>query len=356
MKWFTCMLSVGVVAAAAAAQDRVGILDGSGVEGRIERIDAGGVVVRPAGAAAPRRIPFPELGPEGATTAGPLAVALANGDRITGRIEGAGAGGVRIASPALGSVLVPVEALEPAPPEPSAKPGGAGAAADPDAELEVFKPAEWKGRIGLSGALRTGNIDSSLFRLDGSIEKLWRVDRFKAAGEATYGETSGITTVNAAKAGAKFDHFWSKPFYSYALAEAGYDEIANVDLRALAGAGAGYEFWHEAADENFGVEAGLNALYESFESGDSRIAPAARGAVFFRDVWFEKLKFEQLGEILVPLDEPSRYLIRATSTMTVPIAEHWNLRNVFEVSYQGEPPPDTESLDLKLLLGIEYTF
>jgi hypothetical protein len=42
--------------------------------------------------------------------------------------------------------------------------------------------------------------------------------------------------------------------------------------------------------------------------------------------------------------------------MAVPIADGLNLRNSLEIQYQGDPSPDTEALDLKLLLGIEYTF
>jgi putative salt-induced outer membrane protein YdiY len=286
-------------------------------------------------------------------TGGAVALALANGDKLTAKVTGVEGGRLRLESDVLGTLTLEVAKLAGPPPDlpPFVSVGGTEGG-----ELRVYEPSPWKGRIGLSGALRSGNVDASLFRIDANLDRYWKLDRFTSFAAASYGETDGEKTAEAAKAGAKFEHHYTKPFYSYAMGEVGFDKIQNIELRALLGIGAGYEFWHASADRNFGVEGGINALYESFDGGDNHLSPAARGALFYRDVWFSKLKFEQLAEILVPLDDPGRFIARSSTTISVPIAENWSMRNVFEIDYQADPPDDTENLDLRLLIGVEYTF
>lgn len=339
-----------------AQSDQVFVKDGTTLTGKIIRVDQSGVDLEIAGEGI-YRLPWNDLIAPAATTAGPVPVILGNGDRITAKVLGASGHDLKLESGLFGSLSVPLKDL---PPPPLLPPPSRIVLDETNHEIEaavrVFNATPWTGRIGLSGMLRTGNVDASLFRLDGGLQKLWHRDRFSASADVAYGETDGVTTASSAKGGAKFDHFYSQKFYSYALAEAGYDEVQNLDIRALAGIGMGYEFWKKSPDENLGVEAGINALYEAFDGGDSHFAPAARGALFYRDVFFSALKFEEIAELLLPLDDLGRWIFRSTSSVGMPLADGWSLRNVLEIHYQGDPPQDTEALDIKLLVGIEYAF
>ena len=65
-------------------------------------------------------------------------------------------------------------------------------------------------------------------------------------------------------------------FYSYASAEALYDDIQNLDLRAIVSAGAGDFLWKCADDKSWAVEGGISALYEDFSTADNRDARSGR--------------------------------------------------------------------------------
>ncbi len=357
-------LALFALAAVLPAQaDQLFQKDGTILSGALKRADVAGVVFHVAGDPAPRSVPWGALAVPAIRTAGPFTLGLSNGDRITARLSGVEGTSLRLESAVVGVITLPLSALEapaPAPAEPAAaakaEASGSGVEEEVDGALKVFDPTPWKGKVGLSGLLQSGNVDALLVRFDAALEKFWRVNHFKAAASLVYGETNGDLTASAGRIGGKFDHYYSKKFYTYANAEAGYDEVQNIDLRALLGAGVGYEFWKEGNDRAFGVEAGIAALYESFAGGGDHLSPTGRAALFYRDVYFEKLKFEQLAEILVPLDDPGRFIVRSFTGVSMPLAEAWSLKNTLEITFEGDPPINTESTDIKLFVGIEYSF
>ena len=165
--------------------------------------------------------------------------------------------------------------------------------------------------------------------------------------------------LTAASIGGKtrWDHFFTMTFYSYASLEALYDDIQNLDLRAIASIGAGEMIWKCNDDKSWAVEGGLSALYEDFSTEDDpRFSPAARAATIYKNILFDDLKFEEQLEILVPLDDPGAYLARSKTILGMPLCKDLALRLSLEITYQGDPPSGTEALDILGLVGIEYQF
>jgi putative salt-induced outer membrane protein YdiY len=243
-------------------------------------------------------------------------------------------------------VVVPAPA-----PAPPAKACDAACVATP------LTPKPWKGKVALSGTVRSGNVDSVLAAFHAEATKDCEEDRIGAAIDALYGKTDDELTAASLGGRARWDHFYTKTFFTYASAEALYDDIQNLDLRAIVGIGAGEVLWKCNDDRLWSVEGGISALYEDFSTQDDpELSPALRAATVYKDIIFTDLKFEEQFEVLVPLNDFGRYLARSRTLLGVPLCKDLALRLSLEITYQGDPPDDTEALDILGLVGIEYQF
>jgi putative salt-induced outer membrane protein YdiY len=282
---------------------------------------------------------------------------IQEGDRIV-RI-----GWDQIAGLKLGENRVPVAApaaeaptTAPAAPPPAPAPKAADKGA-PCCGTTPLTPKPLKGKIALSGTVRSGNVDSVLGALHAEATKDCTEDRITAAIDALYGQTGGELTAASFGGKTRWDHFFNMTFYGYASAEGLYDDIQNLDLRGIVGIGAGDFLWKRSDDCSWAVEGGISALYEDFSTNDDvLLSPAARAATIYKNMIFTDLKFEEHLELLVPLDDPDRYLARSKTLLGIPICKDLALRFSLEITYQGDPPPGTQALDILGLIGVEYQF
>jgi putative salt-induced outer membrane protein YdiY len=216
---------------------------------------------------------------------------------------------------------------------------------------------DWNGKIALLGTFRQGNVDSTLFQLDLGAYRQWARDRFRAEAGIAYGDTEGEATARNAYGRAKLDHFYDEDFYSYGSAEVQWDEVQNLDLRGLLGAGVGLNVWRGEGDHRaLDIELGVSGIYEQYTGDSGDLKFALRAALAYLGVWGENLLFTQRLEALLPIPEANSLILRSHTALEVALADHWFLKNILEVQYLGDPPDDTKALDIKLLVGIEYKF
>jgi putative salt-induced outer membrane protein YdiY len=297
-------------------------------------------------------------------------VELKSGGTVSGRLAGLDREGAsiqegdklvritwdQIAAVKLGDARVPVTALAPEAPAsaPAAAPPPAAATCCPKTPCN---PRDLKGKLALSGTVRSGNVDSVLSALHVEASKEWAEDKLSAAIDALYGKTDDELTAASLGGKTRWDHYFTLSFYGYANAEALYDDIQNLDLRAIVGIGAGDFLWKCSDDQSWAVEGGMSALYEDFSTEpDPEISPAARVATIYKNILFCDLKLEEQLELLVPLNDPGDYLARSRTTLGVPLCQDLALRLSLEITYQGDPPPGTQALDILGLVGVEYQF
>lgn len=297
-----------------------------------------------------------------------IVVRLQSGTKIEGRVAGLYREGAMIEDADGKTSLVRWEelpslnpeqpvAVQPATATPLRRVNGAVPADDLACRSTPLAPKPLKGKIALSGTVRSGDVDSVLGALHAEATKDGPEDRIKAEIDALYGKTDGILTAGSFGGKARWDHFWSKTFYGYASLEGLYDSVQNLDLRAIASLGAGDFLWKKSEDCSWSVEGGLSALYEDFSTlSDPSLSPALRGATTFKRILFKDLKFEQEFEFLAPVDDFANYLARSKTRLGVPLCKDLALRFSLEMTYQGAPPAGTEPLQVLGLVGIEFQF
>jgi putative salt-induced outer membrane protein YdiY len=218
-------------------------------------------------------------------------------------------------------------------------------------------PCAVKGKVALSGTVRSGNVDSVLGAFHAEASKEWTEDKLSAAIDALYGKTDAELTAASLGGKTRWDHYFNLSFYSYASVEALYDDIQNLDLRAIVGVGAGDFLWKCNDDQSWAVEGGISALYEDFSTADDpELSPAGRVATIYKNLIFKDVKFEEQLELLVPFTDAGDYLARSRTTLGVPLCKSLALRLSLEITYQGDPPDGTDALDILGLVGVEYQF
>lgn len=369
-------LATGVLPAQ-EGPDRVVLTGGSEVRGTVTRLKPDPLVLELASGVPPLELAWAQV--RDLETAGTLALDLEGGQRLLGRVLRLEDGRLVVAAPPFGELSVSLDKLVQGFPEdqaPPALPGEEGAPIvlqDLKSEKELEKALDrlhaklgrepylkrkgWTGKIRLAGSFQTGNVDANHVDFRAEATRTWERDRLSAGARVRYGRSEGETTASFGLVESKFDHYFEKNFYGYASMEVSRDKIQNLDLRALFGVGVGLMVWEgEKEHQDLSFEGGLSALYEDFEGEDSELEPALRLAAKYRDVYFENLHFVQEVELLTPVTDPKDFLFRSRTSTIYPLGESWNADNTLEVTYQNEPPAETEELDIVLTVGIEHTF
>lgn len=346
--------------------------DGERIEGRIVGICLEGVLVLDRADGAPRAWTWDALDLPSVRTEHAVPLRLAGGDRLTARVIEVTDAHVVVATSWAPRLVIPREALAPAD-QPLAT--DAFAEARTDARIErgleeavqeaeqaggILEPHDWRGKIALLGSVRTGNTDSFNIALRSEANRQWTEDRLALKLDAGYGETESELTSSSVFGSAKFDHFYTEDFYAYGNVSALFDDVADINLRAILGVGAGANVWRGAEDPSkqlLDVELGISAIYEDFGAGGSSdLDPAIRAAYTYKNFFFEKAEFVQTFEFVAPFSDLDAFIIRAVASLAVPLDESWNLTNSLEIDWQGDPAPGAKALDLTFLLGLEYSF
>lgn len=364
------LLIAALAAFGGPTTDRAVLEDGRVLAGRIETLSSEALLLVTAEDG--RRLPIDWDDVARLESRDSRTIHLANGDRITGRIVGVEAGMLVVSAELLPEIRIPLASLGSSEVV-AAQLAAAGEAAidaaieeaqdDEDlfaTEGDVLKPKDWTGKVALLGSFREGNSETLDVNFRAEAKRQWTVDRLDLSAGYSYGEAEGEKNTSNAFAGAKFDHFYNKRFYSYANATVLWDEIAEIDLRALVGIGAGLTVWKEPENgekQYFDVEAGISAIYEKFSAnGDDGLDPALRVATDYKNLLGETVEFSNENEFIMPFSEVDGWILRSITSLNVPLSDAWYLKNSLELDYQAAPPAGTENLDIRVLLGIEYSF
>ena len=258
----------------------------------------------------------------------------------------------------IGRVTIPRGALPVAPtlPKPEATSSGGVASAKEKTPLE---PTDWNGHVALGVSNTSGNTETFLATLDALLQKDWTHDHLEFRAHAAYGTAEGDETVNNQSLGAWWRHYYDENLYSYASLEFQRDVLADLDLRVLANVGVGYRAWigDDPKKQSLDFEGGIGYRYESFSGteGDRHDA-TVRGALIYKDIFFDDVEFSQLLEVFFPLTDPGSWLGRSETVASIPLSESWFFRAALRLEYAARPASGREPLDTFTSVGLEYRF
>lgn len=325
-----------------------------------------------------------------AAAAGADEVIFLNGDRLTGKIVGAAAGKLTLKTEAAGEVTIdlskvrtfstdepvtvkrtgdtpPLRSRVAAGPEGQVQTEPApGVPAQPLAikEIAVINPPApaWHGSLALNGLLTTGNTETQQIGFQGALNKRWERDRLTFGASYTFGRQEDpdthdkATTVDFGQISGKYDHFFTKKFYGFALARAEHDGVADLTYRFTPSLGVGYQ-WFETPTFNLSTEAGLVYVYEKYEDENAKdyLGPRLAYAVDWTPV--SPLKLYHTLEYLPSFDDfLGDYLLNVAAGAKLKITKAFFGDFRYEFAYDSTPARGREKSDSRFLLGIGWEF
>ena len=312
-------------------------------------------------------------------------VTLDNGDRVTGRIQKSEAGKVVIVTDYAGEVKIDwthISALvsdEPMTVQLDDKTRlygnlsadhGTLSVASPDAptsrdvdvkQVEAIFPGNvLKERVDLSGRLNvgasrtSGNTQTSTAHVDAELVARKGKDRYTAGGSFNRSTDQGVETASNAMLYAKYDHFFTQKWYSTINATFEHDPFADIELRTTAGLGIGYQVI-ASARTNLALESGVDYVNTNHYQLPTEEYPALRLALKFD--WYlvpDRLQFFQGSEVYLARGEDEPSFARTQTGLRVPLWKNFLATLQYNLDWNSHPPPGFESTDRMLLLTVGY--
>ena len=322
-------LFAAVLAAAKMTADVVTTKNGASIVGKVAKIDGGSVVVDTDFAGT---ITIKQSEVTGITTDAPIAVRLASGTRIDGKISGS-AGALQVVS-ADGTVTTTVEKVAA-----SWSAGGKDPAVAAlergwayEASVDIAGKSGNKSQLGTSAGIRAtlaGASDTLVFytAYDRQI-----TDKVKAADQL--------------KAGVDYTSNFSGKNSWYVRDEGGFDRIKDIQFYDVAAAGFGYDFI-KAAKQTLTGRAGFSFRNENYKNPKTTdVNAAGLDFGFAHSLTMNNSSLVNRLSIVPSFEDFSNFRATHESFLELPIASsQWKLRFGLNNDYNSKPGKGVDKLD-----------
>ncbi len=213
----------------------------------------------------------------------------------------------------------------------------------------------FKTSLNLGATITRGNSETLLLNAGWLTEGERRdLGVVRIGGEANYGESTvdekKDTTVDNAKLFAGAEKNLSERFFASLNGSLAYDNIADVDYRAILGPGLGV-YLLRAERTKCSVQAGPSYLLEKV-GGERREFTTLQVIERFEHKFSDTAKIWQSLEWLPRLDDFEQYLLNGEIGAEAALTTRLKLRVVLQDKYNSAPPPDRDYNDLTLIAGL----
>ncbi len=224
---------------------------------------------------------------------------------------------------------------------------------------------QWKGALAAGAVWTEGNTVTSSANVNFNAERRGEKDRWTFDGywnwaqqgtdtSATVKEDNDDTEVTALNygGGAKYDYFASKKLYYYGNTSAKVDPIADLNLRYILGAGAGYQI-REDEKLKWGGEAGWSIISEDLHGTDNDTIGALRLASNLTWQISKTSAFDQVSEVFPSAGDT---IARLDNRLKMNITAKWIAQLQYVLDFDNSPAKGAEQTDHRVVLGLGWSF
>ena len=302
-------------------------------------------------------------------------VTSGQGDRVTGEILSLARGELRIRSPFLGEVTVPlaqIVALDAEEPlelyladgrtfrGPVSDLGASWIAVrTADGPVVVAlpmlvginaRPRHWSGRIELGGSLARGNAEHLAASLAATALRVTERTRLRADARAAYAAGDGVELQDEQRLGGRLDLARGR-WFVYGLVQVARDDPQRIDLRASASPGVGVIL---VARPSTRLSASIGpAVTHEVRRGGQRVTEGELLATLELDHGASHRLTSRVEAYASPVGD-DHYRVRTETTFEVPLAARWLLSMGLDTGSRTDPPAGLERHDLSVRIGIAF--
>jgi putative salt-induced outer membrane protein YdiY len=210
------------------------------------------------------------------------------------------------------------------------------------------------GRINIGASETSGNTQTGAAHLDAELVARKGQDRYTAGTLFNRTTNEGVKTASNARLYASYDRFFTKKWYATADTTLEHDPFADIELRATAGVGIGYQAL-ASARTNLALESGVSYVYTNHYQQPTETYPALRLALRF-DYYLipDRLQFFNASELYIGNGESQPSFARTQTGLRVPLWENFLATLQYNVNWNSHPPPGFVTTDRMLLLALGY--
>jgi len=267
-------------------------------------------------------------------TSGKVAVKMATGEVLEGRLVEAPEGRIKIATE---GAAAPVE-IE-------------------FAKVSKFNepPTQWHGSVNLSLLVTDGNTHKQSFLLAAEGTRATENDLFMLRAIFRYGRQNGVLNERNAYGLAKYNYDFYKGLYGYLSAEFLSDRFKDLNLNTVVSAGIGYEvFKKDWVDLT--TEVGIAYMNNDFRVAEDEGHLGARAAARFRMALPLGFEFRDNLTVYPNFEDSQDYQARNEATLGTALGGGWSLLGGMITEFDNEPSPGFRKYDDIYFLGLGYTF
>ncbi|WP_157772150.1 DUF481 domain-containing protein [Lacunisphaera limnophila] len=327
-------LLTGVLLVGTACADRIELVDGSVVLGKVVSAEAGKFNVETDFAGT---IVIAQQKIRTFTTTEAVHVQLAGGSTVLGTVQAADAGIAVVANDGqMSAGTATVAALW--------RPG----ADSPETRLlkeEVAKAQRkwaYEAAVAINGRTGASEKFAGAVGLKATLESAQ--DKLIFVIQAEKAEDNGVETANRQLAGADYSSFFSASNVWYARTSVEKDSIKALDLRSSTAFGLGRKLIKKE-QQDLELRFGLSYLYETYANGSKFDSPGLDVA-FIHSYKFENGLMNNSLSYTPTFKDFANYRLRHETTYELPLtASLWKLRTGIINDYTSIPQPGVERLD-----------
>jgi putative salt-induced outer membrane protein YdiY len=229
------------------------------------------------------------------------------------------------------------------------------AVTDLEQVTEVDDAFDWDSHIDWSSTVTQGNTDSTIARLSGDSTIEVGDHRHIAQLIIADEEVSGVKTKDQDFLSYSYNWLFSDKWFLGAGASYERDPIKQLDHRTVVGVGIGRDIWN-FYDRTINFEMGLGELDESL-AGISDTSTIAywkfRFAYEFSGFDLNVFHNHQINSYLSGRDN---LFAKASTGVRYEITDLLYLTMSYNVDYESDPPPGTETQDTSWVIGAGFEF
>jgi putative salt-induced outer membrane protein len=231
---------------------------------------------------------------------------------------------------------------------------GAAFAADPPKQ-----DGQWRGSLGAGLSITQSTTDSVSVNLTGDAVRATAADQWDLAGAVLYGsskDAEGVktTSANLARAGARYAYNLDPKAFGYGSLNLNYDQLQNIDLRAVAVLGLGYHVV-KTDDTVFDVFGGLAYNHTQYVDSTVNATELQLGEESSHKLATGTSLTQRLA-VYPNLSDSGQYRLQFAAGLVTKISDSLNLTVTLADNYQSNPPPGTSRNELLFITGVSISF